>query len=209
MEYVPPIGGDPNDPYIDANPALGVEGSPVPAAAIEHPMREIMNVILAAGIIPDSGDLTQLSAAIQAMILASLAPDASETVKGIIKIATTAEAQALIDDIRALTALKLAAVLDVTALGRNQTFQDVKAVRANNIIYTNTDSAPIMVFVSMTSTSTAQAIFITIDDFEVQGSNGTAAGNSCYATFIVPPGSEYKARMINFSAILHWGELRF
>jgi len=60
MEYVPPVGGDPDDPYIDGNPGLGIEGSPTPAAAIEHPMREIVNVIEAAGLTPDSENLTQL-----------------------------------------------------------------------------------------------------------------------------------------------------
>ena len=65
MKYTPPIGGAANDPYVDANPATGVEGSPVPAAAIEHPQREIANVITAAGLTPDVGDLTQLYQAIQ------------------------------------------------------------------------------------------------------------------------------------------------
>lgn len=65
MKYTPPIGGAANDPYVDANPATGVEGSPVPAAAIEHPQREIANVIASAGLTPDVGDQTQLYQAIQ------------------------------------------------------------------------------------------------------------------------------------------------
>lgn len=65
MLYNPPIGGASNDPYVDANPAGGVQGSPVPAAAIEHPMREIINVITAAGLTPNAADLTQLKQAIQ------------------------------------------------------------------------------------------------------------------------------------------------
>ncbi|MDA8258386.1 MAG: hypothetical protein M0Z99_22615 [Betaproteobacteria bacterium] len=65
MKYTPPIGGAANDPYVDANPATGVEGSPVPAAAIEHPQREIANVITGAGLTPDVGDLNQLYQAIQ------------------------------------------------------------------------------------------------------------------------------------------------
>lgn len=69
MEYVQPIGGAVNDPYVDANPALGVEGSAVPAAAIEHPMREIINVITAAGLPQNAGDLTQLKQAIAQMIV--------------------------------------------------------------------------------------------------------------------------------------------
>ena len=41
MKYQPPLGGDDGDPYIDANPAAGIEGSAVPAAALEHPMRRV------------------------------------------------------------------------------------------------------------------------------------------------------------------------
>jgi len=60
MEYQEPIGAEEDASYIDANPAAGIEGSPVPAAAIEHPMREIVEVITQAGLTPDAADLTQL-----------------------------------------------------------------------------------------------------------------------------------------------------
>jgi hypothetical protein len=76
MKYVPPIGGAEGDSYVDANPASGVQGSPVPAAAIEHAMREVVEVITAAGLTPDEEDLTQLRQAIAAMIAAGV-PDLS------------------------------------------------------------------------------------------------------------------------------------
>lgn len=65
MLYNPPLGGGVNDPYIDGNPATGVEGSDVPAAAIEYPQREIINALTAAGLNPSNGDLTQLLQAIK------------------------------------------------------------------------------------------------------------------------------------------------
>lgn len=71
MEYVPPINGnlvDPNRPYINANPGVSQQGSIPPAEAIEHPMREILQVITGAGITPDGDDLTQLYDAIQILI---------------------------------------------------------------------------------------------------------------------------------------------
>ncbi|ADU63390.1 MAG: hypothetical protein KUA35_10145 [Pseudodesulfovibrio sp.] len=71
MQYVPPIGGAPDDSYVDAVPASGIEGSAVSAAAIEHAQREIVNVITTAGLEPDSGDLTQLATAIAMLILAA------------------------------------------------------------------------------------------------------------------------------------------
>ncbi len=66
MKYIAPIGAaDPNDPYVDGNPGTGTEGSAVPAAAIEHPMREIVSAITAAGLSPDENNLTQLIDAIE------------------------------------------------------------------------------------------------------------------------------------------------
>lgn len=68
MDYVQPLGGAAGDPYVDANPALAIEGSAVPAAAIEHPMREIMAVIAGVGLAGSGADLTQLKQAIERMI---------------------------------------------------------------------------------------------------------------------------------------------
>jgi hypothetical protein len=70
MKYNPPLGGAPGDPYIDGNPGAGTEGSTVPAAAIEFPQREIVNVITAAALAPDNADETQLLQAIRAIIAA-------------------------------------------------------------------------------------------------------------------------------------------
>ena len=69
MKYVPPLGAtDPNAPYQDGNPEAGILGSIVPAAAIERPQREILNVLTAAGLTPSDTDLTQLLAAIRKII---------------------------------------------------------------------------------------------------------------------------------------------
>lgn len=65
MKYVPPLGaGSLDAPYVDGNPEHGIEGSPVPAASIEHPQREIVHAIASAGLVPDQSDLTQLALAI-------------------------------------------------------------------------------------------------------------------------------------------------
>jgi hypothetical protein len=70
MKYVPPIGAqDANAAYVDGNPSAGIEGSLVSAAAIEHPMREIVEVIAAAGLAPSAADLKQLLAAIRRLSL--------------------------------------------------------------------------------------------------------------------------------------------
>lgn len=75
MQYVPPINGDVGDPnrsYVNANVSIGLQGSIPPAESVEHPMREIVNVIEDAGLVPDSEDLTQLSQAIDIKIAASI-----------------------------------------------------------------------------------------------------------------------------------------
>ncbi len=98
MKYVPPIGGAADAPYVDGNPTAGIKGSPVAAAAIEHPMREIMAVITEAGLTPDEENLGQLKAAIDALI-AGATPDMATTVEaGLVRLATTAEAIAGVGD---------------------------------------------------------------------------------------------------------------
>jgi hypothetical protein len=84
MLYNPPIGGAADDPYVDANPATGVEGSPVPAAAVEDPQREILAVIEGVGLVPSGADLTQLKQAITQMIVNGGA------VKAPVRVASTA-----------------------------------------------------------------------------------------------------------------------
>lgn len=65
MDYNPPYGAAPDSSYVDGVPATGIEGSIIPAHAIEYPQREIVNNILKNQISPSNGDLFQLSRAQQ------------------------------------------------------------------------------------------------------------------------------------------------
>lgn len=68
MKYVTPVNGDTSDlnrPWVNADPANGIEGSIPDGAAIEHPQREILKVITEAGLTPTGSDLTQLWQALQ------------------------------------------------------------------------------------------------------------------------------------------------
>ena len=69
MKYNQPWGiSDPNASYINGNPTLGVRGSIPPAASIENPQREIVNVLLDVGLAaPTDADLAQLSKAVRYM----------------------------------------------------------------------------------------------------------------------------------------------
>lgn len=71
-KYIAPIGGAAGDPYIDANPAAGIEGSAVPAAALEWPQRELDHLVTFAGLTADAGDLTQVRQAVQVVAAAAV-----------------------------------------------------------------------------------------------------------------------------------------
>ena len=58
MKYVQPYGiSDADAPYINGDPSIARQGSIPPAAAFEHPMREIVAVIQKNGLAPDTLDL--------------------------------------------------------------------------------------------------------------------------------------------------------
>lgn len=66
MKYEQPYGvSDPNASYINGNPSTGTMGSIPPAASIENPQREIVNLITDAGLVPTDADLTQLAKGVQ------------------------------------------------------------------------------------------------------------------------------------------------
>jgi|GEM_PF-2962188 hypothetical protein len=62
MKYQPPYGSPgADDPYINGDPSIGQQGSIPPAASIEYPQREIVNLIKASSLVPDDADLKQLT----------------------------------------------------------------------------------------------------------------------------------------------------
>jgi hypothetical protein len=66
MKYNQPYGvSDPNAGYINGNPSTGTMGSIPPAASIENPQREIVNLIADAGLTPTDADLHQLARSVQ------------------------------------------------------------------------------------------------------------------------------------------------
>ena len=55
----------PDASFVNGNPALGIQGSTVPAEAIELPQREIINFMSDCGIVGTDADLHQLAEAVQ------------------------------------------------------------------------------------------------------------------------------------------------
>ncbi len=72
MKYVPPYGRESEGDaahYINGNPVEGQRGSIPPAAAFEHPLREIVGVIEKSKFISDDADLLQLSKGVRSQRL--------------------------------------------------------------------------------------------------------------------------------------------
>jgi hypothetical protein len=62
VKYQQPWGiSDPSAPYINGDPSIARQGSIPPAAAFEFPQRELVSVITNSNIVPDDGDLQQVS----------------------------------------------------------------------------------------------------------------------------------------------------
>lgn len=130
-------------------------------------------------------------------------PPSSETVSGIIELATTAETQAGTDDTRAITPLKL----KNSVLGLGQTLQTftVGTQRVAGTTYTNSTGKPIWIIVGMTAGAGA-ALSITsggaLRVFSVPDSGG--------ATRVIVPilnGETYSATA-SVGTINYWAEIR-
>lgn len=65
MRYNQPYGGSTNAPYVNGDPSAGIQGSVVPAEALEYPQRELVNLVTKSAFTPDNADLTQLAKAVQ------------------------------------------------------------------------------------------------------------------------------------------------
>lgn len=85
MKYNPPAGSqDPDAKYVTGQPGK-VRGSAVPAEAVEHPQREIVEVIRQAGLEPSGDDLGQLWKALQQLFTEKVAIATKEKA-GIVKL---------------------------------------------------------------------------------------------------------------------------
>lgn len=72
MRYQQPAGKLPGAAYEDGNLSAGILGDIPPAAAIEHPMRELVHLISYAGLEPVAADLEQVRKAVEMLIAAAL-----------------------------------------------------------------------------------------------------------------------------------------
>lgn len=110
---VMPAPGTPGTPgfFTEGDPVGGIPATVVTQAWANAIQEEIVSVILSAGLSLNKTTNAQLLAAIQGMIAASEPPAASETVAGVLQIATTAIAQAMLNETMAVTPKRLADAL--------------------------------------------------------------------------------------------------
>jgi hypothetical protein len=130
--------------------------------------------------------------------------DASTINKGIVELATDAEAQAGTDTVRALTP----ANLNASVVGKGQTWQNVAGSRALNTTYTNSTGRPIFVVISVQPSASGNTTLV-LDGVTygqaVSASTATIVGT---VTLIVPNGGTYRLNSGGTVSITNWLELR-
>ena len=85
MKYIQPLGAEENAEYIQGDPAIGVEGSYIPADAFNHTIAEIVNVISSAGFVPIqdvNSQMLQVIEKVASNIQIEAGPFRAETLRG-------------------------------------------------------------------------------------------------------------------------------
>jgi hypothetical protein len=141
------------------------------------------------------------------MPITNVIQNASETIIGVIEIATNAEILAGTDDAKAASPLKVKQYNDAKNLGVVQTWQDVTGSRAAATTYTNSTGRPIQVAIYAGAAS-GGTITLTIAGLQVgQHTNGTAVNNTGQVVGIVPIGATYSITLSSWT-LTAWRELR-
>ena len=128
------------------------------------------------------------------LVPSAMLPTATESVVGTSKIATTAIAQAGVNDTDIVTPLKLQQKLTSSAFGVGQTWQDVTGSRAQSTNYINNTGK--IIFVNIYSTTygdSSSEVTLTVGGLVV-GQNITRFGNAVKIAFVcapVPHGQTY------------------
>ena len=134
----------------------------------------------------------------------SATPAATELVAGKAKIATTAIAQAGVNDTDFITPLKLKNV----SFGMGQTWQDVKSSRVVGTTHTNTTSRPIVVNVTANGYQAATLITAIVQGINfIIGADSAPYDTVAAGSFVVPSGVGYSVAVTN-GGLQTWYEFR-
>ncbi|MGC4366497.1 hypothetical protein [Hydrogenophaga sp. R2] len=93
-------------------------------------------------------------------------------------------------------------------LGVNQSWQNLTGSRTAGTTYTNTTGRPIAVFAAGPTTTTSNALVLSVGGVTAASMGTAAAGSSLFVTGIVPPGATYSISVSGGVSINAWSELR-
>lgn len=134
-------------------------------------------------------------------------PNATETIAGKAKIATTVIAQEGTNDTDIITPAKLKGYLDNKVLGINQTWQNVTTSRSSETIYTNSSTAPIMLSIAVRDGGGGVRLYVNgFIAIRLEDLSGGLAGYTQIVA-IVPAGETYEL-YASKNPITFWGELK-
>lgn len=163
--------------------------------------------IIASGAI-ETADVSDVLDAIE-FIVNDLSPGAaSETVQGVIELATNAEALALVDMLRAVTPARLGSVLNANVIGMTQTWQDVIGSRSTGVLYTNSTGRSIQLGIATRSSTSANTVTLEIDGVQVYNHTFDPTATAVSINHIVPNGATYRLLFTGGSILQRWTELR-
>lgn len=141
----------------------------------------------------------------------ALKQSATETVSGVVEMASVSEAEAGTDTTRAVTSAGLEAHMLANSLGWGQTWQDVTSSRVFATTYTNSTGRPIQVSVSASSaTNGAITLNILIDGVVVSTNRvvpPSGFATTSFVTCVVPDGVTYSSTHSGMASF-KWFELR-
>lgn len=134
-------------------------------------------------------------------------PQSTETALGVAKIATTAIAQAGVNDTDFLTPKKLRDVLNDQAFGVGQTWQNVTSMRVLGTTYTNTTDKLIILFISYVDTTAGTTEFIVDGAVLFSTARDQSGTVPLTHTIPVPAGKTYNIK-ISGAVDIRWMEYR-
>lgn len=142
--------------------------------------------------------------------LARVVAQATESVPGIMALATTAEASAGVNATKAMTPAKTAPLITAalnSTMGYNRTYVNATASRTAGVTYTNTNLFPIVVVVSIVTQPGVDTATVTVGSTVVYTGDLGVSGMVVPVTFAVGNGQTYKVDVSGGATIQRWVEM--